>query len=640
LSNENPVAVQPHLIALSGPFKGQTYKLEDELLIGRKDATLALNAPSVSKQHCSIRKEGVRYVLRDLESHNGTFVNGERIAERILEHGDQIQVGEYQFLVALLEEEIPQVSAGIQLVDQDLDSTHSFVLRAEDAEYLHPKKGLAGFVTDERIRCDLSTLLRIGASVNATGNLSSLQDHLIGSILEAIPVDAGTILLVQPDGRITASFAQSFTETGTLPVSRTIVDRVSHEHTSLMVNGIQCADIDAPSLLLSGARALLCVPLIVRDRTVGVIYLIRTKNQNPFDEHDLQLLTAIASMAAPRLETARQVEWLQSEHRRLQTELDSQHQMIGKSAATQNVYNFISRVAATGSTVLLGGESGTGKELVARAIHRLSTRAKMAFIAVNCAAITESLVESELFGHEKGAFTGAVSLKKGKFEAAEGGTIFLDEVGELPLPIQGKLLRAIQEREINRVGNPLPTKINVRIIAASNRNLEEDSRNGRFRSDLFFRLNVVALKLPPLRDRRDDILPLARHFLTKSNVKCNRHVAGISADAAEYIRLYDWPGNIRELENAIERAVVLGLSDMILPEDLPETVLNVGQLPPGEESKGFHQAVAEAKRHIILRALDQTGGNHLEAAKLLGLNRTYLHRLTRSLGIDRPGGAT
>jgi transcriptional regulator with GAF, ATPase, and Fis domain len=308
--------------------------------------------------------------------------------------------------------------------------------------------------------------------------------------------------------------------------------------------------------------------------------------------------------------------------------------MIGTSVAMNEIYSFISRVAATDSTVLIGGESGTGKELVARAIHRMSARAGMPFIAVNCAAMTETLVESELFGHERGAFTGAVAQNRGKFETAEGGTIFLDEVGELPLPIQSKLLRVLQEREINRVGNPRPIRIHVRVIAATNRDLDEEIRTGRFRKDLFFRLHVVTVSLPPLRDRRADIMPLVELFMARSSARCHRHVAGISKEAADYLMNYDWPGNVRELENAIERAVVLGATDTILPEDLPESVLDVRlAASSAAETAGFHNAVREAKRQLIQRALDQAGGNHLEAARLLGLNRTYLHRLIRTLDL-------
>jgi Nif-specific regulatory protein len=366
---------------------------------------------------------------------------------------------------------------------------------------------------------------------------------------------------------------------------------------------------------------------------IGAIYLVRTTNSNDFDEGHLQLLTAIAAMVAAPLDNARQTESLKVENRRLRTDIDAEHQMIGNSEAMNEVQRFLSRVAKTDSTVLIGGESGTGKELVARAIHRMSVRAQMPFIAVNCAAMTETLVESELFGHEKGAFTGAVTQAKGKFESAAGGTIFLDEVGELPLTTQSKLLRVLQERELNRVGNSRTIKVDVRVLAATNRDLETDIHDGRFRRDLYYRLNVVAITLPPLRQRRDDIIPLAEYFVAKSNTRCNRRVRGISPDAAACLVHYDWPGNIRELENTIERAVVLGASDTILLEDLPEMLLESNSPARSTNHSGFHDSVRKNKIEIIQRALDKCDGNHVEAAKLLGLNRTYLHRLIRTLGM-------
>lgn len=633
MSNEATAPMQPRLVVLSGPLKGEKFILSDEFFIGRKGATLALDERAVSRSHCSIRKEGTRYVIKDLESHNGTFVNGERIREHLLEHGDRIVVGDSQLLVLLSDEEIPPVSADVQFIDHGIDSTDTFSLRAEDAEYLQPDKVLAESFGDERVRQDLSVLLRIGTTVNVSMGLGSLESRLLDLILGVIPADAGAVLLRHADGAMESLFAQGFTDPQSIQISRTVVDRVLHERTAILSNDIQSAIADAPSLIRSEARALLCVPLLVRNRAVGVIYLIVTERQGQFDQRHLQLLIAISAMAALPLETAREVEWLQSENRRLRADIDAQYQMVGSSAAVKDVYSFISRVAAADSTVLVGGESGTGKELVARAIHRLSARAKMPFIVVNCAALTETLIESELFGHEKGAFTGAVSQSKGKFEIAERGTVFLDEIGELPLPTQSKLLRVLQERELNRVGNPRPIKINVRIIAATNRNLEEEVRQGRFRTDLFYRLNVVSITLPSLRNRREDIKLLAEYFLQKFNIKCNRRVDRISFEAMACLMDYDWPGNIRELENAIERAVVLGLSDVIVPEDLPDALLDGASMDGVKQTTQFHDSIREAKRQLILRALEQCAGNHAEAAKALGLNRTYLHRLIRLLKI-------
>jgi transcriptional regulator with GAF, ATPase, and Fis domain len=629
LSSERPAVVQPQLVALSGPLKGQTFTLQDEFSIGRSGATLALGGPFVSRRHCLIEKVGLRYVLRDLDSHNGTAVNGERISERLLDHGDQIHIGNFKFLVVLSDEEIPPISADIEFVDQSFASTHTFVVNPTDVEYFQP--GIEPEVpADRRSQQDLATLLQIAKTVNDSAGLASLQARLTELMLKVVPADAAAILLVRPDGTSAPAFAESVKGGGPVIISRSVVDRVLRERTGILINDIDSAINGARSLVLSAARAVVCVPLLVRARSIGAFYMVRTKGDGRFDDHHLEVLTAIASMASLPLETARQLDWLESENRRLRTDIDAEYRMIGNGTAMQVVYNFISRVAATDSTVLICGESGTGKELVARAIHRLSARARMPFIAINCGAIAETLVESELFGHEKGAFTSAISSTKGKFEVANGGTIFLDEIGELPQAAQVKLLRVLEEQELHRVGNPRPIKINVRVIAATNRNLDEEIRNGRFRKDLFFRLNVLAITLPRLQDRREDIPELAKHFVAKLSAKCNRRMAGMSPEALSCLLHHDWPGNVRELENTIERAIVLADSDMILPEDLPEELMEANS---GDHAPDFHNAVRENKRYLIIQALKQCGGNRAEAAKLLGLNRTFLHRLIRNLQI-------
>lgn len=299
----------------------------------------------------------------------------------------------------------------------------------------------------------------------------------------------------------------------------------------------------------------------------------------------------------------------------------------------REVYQFISKVARTDSTIIIRGESGTGKELVARAIHHNSPRAGKPFVAINCAVLTESLLASELFGHEKGSFTGAIAQKKGKLEVADGGTVFLDEMGELALPLQAELLRVIQEQEFERVGGINSIKVNIRLIAATNRNLEQAMKDGGFRQDLYYRLNVVRVTTPPLRQRREDIPLLASYFAKKYSEKCKRPIKGISPETRAILINYNWPGNVRELENAIERAVVMGSTEILLPEDLPETLLDDTENTAGGSVIKFYEAVHEAKKRIILNALEQVGWNHNEAAKKLGVHSNNLHRLIRSLNL-------
>ena len=312
------------------------------------------------------------------------------------------------------------------------------------------------------------------------------------------------------------------------------------------------------------------------------------------------------------------------------------HDMVGDSGSMHAVYECIRKVAPRDSTVLICGETGTGKELAARAVHQNSPRASRPFVAVNCAALTESLLESELFGHEKGAFTGAFALKKGKFEVAEGGTMFLDEIGELAPAMQAKLLRALQHHEFERVGGTRTIRMNVRLIAATNQDLQAAVASGRFRQDLWYRLNVVGLTMPPLRERRGDIPVLAAHFAAKYG---RGRAVTLSHDAVDALRAYDWPGNVRELENAIERAVVLGCSDTIVADDLPAAVLQSSSALP-RDGAAYHRAVLDVKRRLILDAIDRSGGNYTAAARLLGINPTYLHRLVTNLQLRDVAGAT
>jgi two-component system response regulator HydG len=344
----------------------------------------------------------------------------------------------------------------------------------------------------------------------------------------------------------------------------------------------------------------------------------------------LETLTAVATLASIGFEANQEVETLKAEKALLQEQIATNTGIVGNSPVIRRLLDLIERVAPRDTTVLITGESGTGKELIARALHLKSPRRDHPFIAVNCAALTETLFESELFGHEKGAFTGAISLKRGRFELAQGGTIFLDEVGELAPSLQAKLLRVLQQREFERVGGTQPHPLDIRVIAATNRDLSGDVAEGRFREDLYHRLNVVTLASPPLRDRKEDVSLLARYFLQRSAERCKRHVEGLSPEAEAILMEYAWPGNVRELENAMERAVVLGVSERVLPEELPEDLL---ESAPRESGAKYHHSVGEAKREAIIDAYVQGNGDYKQAARVLGLHPNYLLRLVRNLGL-------
>ncbi len=374
------------------------------------------------------------------------------------------------------------------------------------------------------------------------------------------------------------------------------------------------------------------LPLYVRGEIAGLLAFWFAPEEAERLESHREVLSAVSTLASAALENVRDVERLRTENMLLHDRLDSiETGIVGESPAIQKLLQMVARVAPQDTSVLVLGESGTGKELVALALHRLSPRLEKPFIAINCAALADTLLESELFGHEKGAFTGAVAQKKGKLEMAEGGTVFLDEVGELAPPLQAKLLRVLQQREFDRVGGTRTLKLNVRVIAATNRDLAAEVRRGAFREDLYHRLNVVALRVPPLRERPGDILPLARYFLNQACARCRRRVVGISPEAERYLAAYVWPGNVRELENAIERAVVLGQSDVLLPEDLPETILDAAAVAavPG----ALQTSVTQTKRELIRAAWRESGGDHNRAAARLKIHPNSLRRLIRMLNL-------
>lgn len=312
-------------------------------------------------------------------------------------------------------------------------------------------------------------------------------------------------------------------------------------------------------------------------------------------------------------------------------------QLIGRSLAMQEVYKQIGRFAETDYTVLIVGETGTGKELVAGAIHRNSKRRDGPFIRINCAAIPENLWESELFGYEKGAFTGAMNRKLGKFELANQGTLFLDEVSEIPLPVQAKLLRVLQEKEFDRVGGTKTIKVDARIIAATNRDLSQMVCEGTFRADLYYRLNVVTIQVPPLRERKEDIPLLAKHFIQQAAANLKKTVQDVAPEARDLLMAYDWPGNVRELRNVCERAVVLARGPLVTPEDLPATLqpdFQDGQSGHGWRGQTLHEILSDVERNVILRALREYNYNRTRTAKALGISRRTLYAKIKELGLE------
>ncbi len=597
------------LIGSNGPVYGDPIKLDKpEVSIGRTALnTVSIPHRSVSREHCRITAApGGAYEIHDLDSYNGTFVNGLRVKTQSLHDGDEITVGDVSFIFRLSER--AAVSASIRQVDREPSESRTVVA---------PHVPLAR---------ETAAVLRVGEIARAAQDLylergamrPEVERRLCAPICDLIPSRRAAIVLFEGDDPVPFAGYDATAPGSSIPIPHNAIRDV--------------LETRSPRTGLNGSTDWLASPLSVAQRLVGVLYVDSGNARRNYLEGDFQMITALSEVLGLAIENARDLRSLQFENGRLRAETTAQTLMIGDSAGMAALYESIAKVARGSSTVLISGESGTGKELVARAIHRNSSRAARPFVAINCAAIAETLLESEFFGHEKGAFTGAYAQRKGKLELADGGTAFLDEIGELAPALQAKLLRVLQEHEFERVGGSRTVRVDIRVVAATNRDLDQAVREGSFREDLFYRLNVVPLRVPPLRQRRDDIPLLANWFVRKFSEGIGRPVSGISREARAMLVAYDWPGNVRELQNIIERAVVMGSSDVITPEDLSDLLPDTEQ-ETSEGPEGFHEVVRQTRKRLIAGALERSGGNVPEAARLLHLHPNYLHRLITNLGL-------
>jgi transcriptional regulator with GAF, ATPase, and Fis domain len=633
------IGLRPRLLATAGPLKDSTIPLADgETTLGRDPTnTVPVIDPSVSRKHCLFRREDERVQVKDLSSRNGTVVNGMTVQEHWLRHGDDIAVGDSVFLFLQKEDEELLQSGGRVEFDDSQPASETKIIHPKEVMYLQPDRLLRELPATSQVARNLNALLKISRVVHAIRDLDELQAQLLDLVFEVVPASRGAILLAEGAEQEFNSLYARTRQSGQpqlVRVSRTIARQVIKERVAVLGGDVPASGKlrEVESLVASDVRSLLCVPLTVFDRVIGCIYLDSTSAANRFNEDHLQLLAAIAGISAVALDNARRAQWLEQENRRLTAEISQDQILVGDGSRMQEVFQLLAKVARSDATALIEGESGTGKELAARALHQKSPRADKPFVAINCAAIPEALLESELFGHERGAYTHAVTQKKGKLEMAEGGVVFLDEIGELEPALQVKLLRVLQEREFERVGGTRPIKLDIRLIAATNKDLEKAVELGQFRQDLYYRLAVVKMTMPPLRERMEDIAQLTRYFVQKYAKRCNQKARPVSREAMAALMTYEWPGNVRELENAIERALVVGSSDSILLEDLPESLLE--QEPAADMSEGkFHASVKQLKKQMIIDAVVQTRGNYVEAAGVLGVHPNYLHRLIKNLGL-------
>jgi transcriptional regulator with GAF, ATPase, and Fis domain len=609
----------PRLLAIRGFPKEKVWVLRDGPVFLGRDASNQIDVSDalISRKHCSISElsSGV-FEIADLESHNGTIVNGAKVSRKTLQHGDRIRVGgsEFVFLIGADEE------AALRLSRSDSDESSGF--KTMSLDHSGVPIGASGI---GRMARDLNAFFKIADVINSTRDAATLQRELLALICEVIPAEQAAVVL-QPNANEESSPPCTWNRKGFSEQTMLIREELTQQ-----AIWDRCVVFTAPLAEDPAAEHVMCVPLMAVERILGVIYLSSPASSPVFAEDHAYFLTSVSRIAAVTLENLSRLDSLRAENQRLRAHVSAESTLIGESRPMVRVSEFIGRVAKSDTTVLIRGESGTGKELVARAIHANSLRPDKPFVAINCAAIPETLLESELFGHEKGAFTGAAGTKKGKFEAAEDGTLFLDEIGEMASVLQAKLLRVLQQREFERLGGNRLLPFNARVVAATNKNVEQAIKDGEFRQDLYYRLNVVSVLLPPLREHREDIPLLALYFANKYAAKCKRSFKGIAVEARALLMQYSWPGNVRELENAIEHAIVMGLTDEILLEDLPGALLE--EQSSGLAAARYHNTLNQTKKQLVLAALDEARGSYVEAARLLGIHPKYLHRLIRNLNL-------
>jgi Nif-specific regulatory protein len=496
---------------------------------------------------------------------------------------------------------------------------------------------------------ELTLLFEISQLLDGSPDIKNITQPLLESMAENMGMHRGTITLVNRNTQeitIQAGYGMTDKEIskGIYHVGEGITGKVVQTGEPVVVPNISR---DPQFLDKTGTRgegkkdlSFICVPIKIGKDTVGTLSADRLFADDISLDEDVRLLSIVASMISQALKLRQQLEedkaTLLKEKERLQKQLEERFQpsnIIGNSQAMQEVYDLINQVSRSEATVLIRGQSGTGKELVAHAIHYNSFRADKPFIKVNCAALPESIIESELFGHEKGAFTGAMTTRKGRFELADGGTIFLDEIGELTPMTQVKLLRVLQEREIERVGGVETIKVNVRVVTATNRSLEEEIEKNTFREDLFYRLNVFPIHIPPLKDRKSDIMLLADHFVEKYSSRNHKEVKRISSPAIDLLMSYHWPGNVRELENCMERSVLLSSDQVIHSYHLPPSLQSADSSNTRNAST-LQEALDQLEEEMIREALKTARGNRAKAARELGLTERIIGLRVEKFQID------
>ena len=634
--------------------------------IGRSSTNrIVLEDDASSRNHCEIFCSEGDWKLRDLSSRNGTNVRGKAVTgDFALQSGDVISIGECRLAFTTSLESTPVSPPGISAPNSDraTSATQTAVQSSREPSILHrtatPEFLASGIVakTDVNYVAELAKLYRLGLEMGTAKTRQQLTDVVLASLARETVASISAILLAPQEvagppmpADLQVVAYQSRKDLPYRRVSDNLSRVVLSKREAILARDVgddrQLSVFD--SLGEMKALSVICAPIICAERSLGLIHLYSTNPDNPLDKHDLEFTLAVANQLAVALVHFQERDTLQSGlaqarsvNETLRSQLSQEQTLIGETSSIRDLKEKIELIAETDANVLIRGESGCGKELIARRIHTQSPRRDAPFICINCAALNESLLESELFGHEKGAFTGAVDRKIGRFEQADGGTLFLDEVGEMSPSIQAKFLRVLEGYAFERIGGRKSIQVNVRIVAATNRDLEEAVEDGVFRKDLYFRLQVAEITASPLRERRDDIELLANAFLQKFVQKTGRVIKAFTDEAMQMLREYSWPGNVRELQNTIERTVILCRNEVVRPSDIQLSSLGNRPAPPALDRSSQEEyreiSMADIEQEHILKTLEHTAWNKSKTAQILGIERSTLDRKLKRYHVPRP----
>jgi transcriptional regulator with GAF, ATPase, and Fis domain len=608
----------PCLRWIGAAGRGQLFPIYKAVTsIGRAGGSdVSIDAPGIAEYHAQIVFDGRDFSLDEVDPVGEIQINGKRKRRARLAHNDKLLIGEAELVFSLLEE-----------------------AEAPGASQSRDGAGEVGGAQAEIV--GLRRLHQFSERLLVTRDVQALLEALLDGAIEVTGAEKGFVLLLRdnkPEVRAARNLRQESIPDAVRQLSDSIIAKVIESKRPLIVSNAMsdAAFQRSESVMHLKLTSVLCAPLIAGGDLLGLLYLGNDRVANVFDPRSLDVMTIFAGQAAMILQNALLLDSLRIDNAELEKKLKGQKfgEIIGSVPSMMDVFRKVQKVAPTDISVLITGETGTGKELIAREIHNRSARANGPFVVINCGAIPENLMESELFGHVRGAFTGAVATRPGKFQQANGGTLFLDEIGELPLALQVKLLRALQERVVTKIGESKPEKVDIRVVAATHRELEEEIKKGTFREDLFYRLNVVNVYLPPLRERGDDILVIAKHLLHRYATELSSNVRGFTPNALIAIRKYEWPGNVRQLENRIKKALVLCDQSLIGPEDLDLTDEQMQPILPLDKAK------EEFQRRYILEVLERNNGNRTKTARDLGVDPRTIFRYLEKEGGPPPGGGT